>query len=326
VGKDKLRADRAALRIRSLVCDKSKRSIFCPSSVDGLLEKRINLTHNEAPNPGAGYGYVEMISDTTVRLTELYYTGVGPSTNWIVGTKSPIGVDSKTVIIDKLMESGSPTYPDSTDLSKAVPTTPAFNNDSLTLSLPVVNGQQMTWSDVDWLALYCRKITLLFMHVDIPKDFARRQLCAASTSSLLLEKKINLTNNPESPGEAFGFVQLVSDTAVQLTELYYNGVGPSTSWIVGRKLPIGVDNQTVIIDKLRGNGEPAYPDPFDISSAVPTVPAYVNDVLTLSLPIVNQVQMTWADVSWLALYCRKLKIVFMSVNVPTDFTDEIIFG
>jgi len=232
VGKDKLRADRAALRIRSLVCDKSKRAICCPSSVDGLLEKRINLTHNEAPNPGAGYGYVEMVSDTTVRLTELYYTGVGPSTNWIVGTKSPIGVDSKTVIIDKLMESGSPTYPDSTDLSKAVPTTPAYNNDSLTLSLPVVNGQQMTWSDVDWLALYCRKITLLFMHVDIPKDFARRQLCAASTSSLLLEKKINLTNNPESPGEAFGFVQLVSDTAVQLTELYYNGVGPSTSWIV----------------------------------------------------------------------------------------------
>ena len=89
--------------------------------------------------------------------------------------------------------------------------------------------------------------------------------------------------------------------------------------------------------------QPAYPDPFDISSAVPTVPAYVNDVLTLSLPVVNQVQvdektpicffltqpsiqMTWADVSWLALYCRKLKIVFMSVNVPTDFTDEIIFG
>ena len=88
--------------------------------------------------------------------------------------------------------------------------------------------------------------------------------------------------------------------------------------------------------------QPAYPDPFDISSAIPTAPAYVDDVLTLSLPVVNQVQvdektlicflsqpsiqMTWADVSWLALYCRKLKIVFMSVNVPTDFTDEIIFG
>ena len=38
------------------------------------------------------------------------------------------------------------------------------------------------------------------------------------------------------------------------------------------------------------------------------------------------IQMTWADVSWLALYCRKLKIAFMSVNVPTDFSDEIIFG
>ena len=150
-------------------------------------------------------------------------------------------MDDNTVIVDKLLESGEPEYPDSSDLSKAVPTTPAYNNASLTLTLPVLEGKQMTWSDVNWLALYCRKITLLFMHVDIPKDFARRQLCASSTSSLLLEKKINLTNNPESPGEvshvklpvtpitifhqAFGFVQLVSDTAVQLTELYYNGVG-----------------------------------------------------------------------------------------------------
>ena len=30
----------------------------------------------------------------------------GPKTNWIVGTKSSIGVDSNTVIIDKLTESG----------------------------------------------------------------------------------------------------------------------------------------------------------------------------------------------------------------------------
>ena len=30
----------------------------------------------------------------------------GPKTNWIVGTKASIGVDSNTVIIDKLTESG----------------------------------------------------------------------------------------------------------------------------------------------------------------------------------------------------------------------------
>ena len=105
------------------------------------------------------------------------------------------------MIIDKLRENGEPLYPDSSDLSKSVPTAPAYNNASLTLTLPVVNGRQMTWSDVNWLALYCRKITLLFMSVNIPKDFARQQLCSASTSSPLLEKKINLTHNPESPGE-----------------------------------------------------------------------------------------------------------------------------
>ena len=30
----------------------------------------------------------------------------GPKTNWIVGTKASIGVDSNTLIIDELTESG----------------------------------------------------------------------------------------------------------------------------------------------------------------------------------------------------------------------------
>ena len=70
----------------------------------------------------AAYGYAELISDSSVRLTELYYDGAGsqksfliyfflllapgPKTNWIVGTKATIGVDSNTLIIDKLTESG----------------------------------------------------------------------------------------------------------------------------------------------------------------------------------------------------------------------------
>ena len=55
----------------------------------------------------------------------------------------------------------------------------------------------------------------------------------------------------------------------------------------------------------------------------PSAGRWKTPICFLSQP---SIQMTWADVSWLALYCRKLKIVFMSVNVPTDFTDEIIFG
>ena len=99
------------------------------------------------------------------------------------------------------MESGEPVYPDSSDVSKAVPTTPAYNNASLTLTLPVLKDKQMTWSDVNWLALYCRKISLLFMSVNVPQDFARPQLCSSSTSNPLLEKRINLTHNAKSPGE-----------------------------------------------------------------------------------------------------------------------------
>ena len=31
--------------------------------------------------------------------------------------------------------------------------------------------------------------------------------------------------------------------------------GPSTNWIVGTRFPIGVDNSTLVIDKLKGSGE-----------------------------------------------------------------------
>ena len=66
-------------------------------------------------------------------------------------------------------------YPDASDLSDAVPTLPAYHNSSTTLSLPIKDGTQMTWADVSWLALYCRKVSMLFMSVNIPSDFESRK-------------------------------------------------------------------------------------------------------------------------------------------------------
>ena len=66
-------------------------------------------------------------------------------------------------------------YSDALDLSDAVPTLPAYQNSSTTLSLPIKDGNQMTWSDVSWLALYCRKVSMLFMSVNIPSDFESRR-------------------------------------------------------------------------------------------------------------------------------------------------------
>merc|ERR1712212_99935 len=129
--------------------------------------RKVNLTHSAH----SAFGYAELISDSSVRLTQLYYDGAGPKTNWIVGTKASIGVDSNTVIIDKLTDSGEAFYSDASDLSDAVPTLPAYQNSSTTLSLPIKDGKQMTWSDVSWLALYCRKVSMLFMSVNIPSDF-----------------------------------------------------------------------------------------------------------------------------------------------------------
>jgi len=127
---------------------------------------RVELTHRAHES----YGYATLLNTTTVALTELFYDGAGPKTNWIVGTKSHIGVDSNTYIIDKLTSTGEPLY-DATDLSSAVPSLPAYTGQSTTLSLPVVNGKQITFDDISWIALYCRQVHMLFMDVLIPEGF-----------------------------------------------------------------------------------------------------------------------------------------------------------
>jgi len=149
--------------------------------------RKVNLTHSAH----GAYGYAELISNTSVMLTELFYDGAGPKTNWIVGTRTSdnwwiIGVDSNAIIIDKLTDSGEAFYPDVTDLSGAVPTVPAYHNTSITLTLPrtkdypypgyqdpTQDAKQLTWSDVAWLALYCRNfnVSMNLMSVRIPHDF-----------------------------------------------------------------------------------------------------------------------------------------------------------
>merc|ERR1712106_509736 len=127
---------------------------------------RVELTHRAHES----YGYATLLNATTVALSELFYDGAGPKTNWIVGTKSSIGVDSNTYIIDKLTSTGEPLYA-SSDLSSAVPSLPAYTGQAETLSLPVVNGVQMTFNDISWIALYCRQVNMLFMDVLLPEAF-----------------------------------------------------------------------------------------------------------------------------------------------------------
>merc|ERR1712025_286770 len=110
------------------------------------------------------FGKAQFVDSKTIHLTELFYDGAGPKTNWIVGTKSPIGIDSNTYIIDELTADGAVKY-SVTDLSSSVPSLSAFDSDSFILSLPIVGGKQLTWEDVTWVALYCRQVNMLFMDV-----------------------------------------------------------------------------------------------------------------------------------------------------------------
>jgi len=127
---------------------------------EGIEYPVVDFTHHAHE----AFGKAQLLSNTSISLTHLFYDGAGPKTNWIVGTKSPIGVDSNTYIIDQLAENGEVLYT-ATDLSSSVPSLPSFNNFSTELSLPVLDGVQLTWEDVTWLALWCRQVNMLFMDV-----------------------------------------------------------------------------------------------------------------------------------------------------------------
>ena len=101
--------------------------------------------------------------------------------NWIVGTKSKIGVDSNAYIIDKLTPNGEvhtlnyilavvkcamfqPLY---SVLGDDVPSITRYAGEKFVLTLPVVDGKQV----ISWLALYSRKIERVFMDVKLPETF-----------------------------------------------------------------------------------------------------------------------------------------------------------
>jgi len=126
----------------------------------------VNLTHRAH----ASYGFIEFTSESDIKLTNLFYDGEGPKTNWIVGTSDTIGVDANTYIIDKLEADGQPSYK-ADDLSAAVPSQPAYKGIDLTLKLPTINGKQLKGSDIKWVALYCRQVKMLFMDVLVPSGF-----------------------------------------------------------------------------------------------------------------------------------------------------------
>lgn len=79
-----------------------------------------------------------------------------------------------------------------------------------------------------------------------------------------------------------------------------------------------MDANTFIIDRLTETGEVAY-SASDLSSAVPSLGSYSGKNLTLSLPRLAAKQLTFDDISWIALYCRQVNMLFMDVVVPDAF-------
>jgi len=134
------------------------------------LNRYIGVKRNLTHRAHASYGYIEFTSETEIKLTDLYYDGAGPKTNWIIGNSVSPGVTDGTYVIDKLEADGQPSYA-ADDFSDSVPTLPAYNGNSLDLKLPVINGVQLKGSDIKWVALYCRKVKMLFMDIIIPDGF-----------------------------------------------------------------------------------------------------------------------------------------------------------
>jgi len=107
-------------------------------------------------------------------------------------------------------------------------------------------------------------------------------------SGVITNKVVSLTSYSGTGG---GKVEIIGDKVFNITGAWYRGAG-SGDWLVGARFPIGYYSDSVILAPLQGDQILVLPD-----------------------------QISMADISWLALYCRTCvedKVV-MQVYIPETF-------
>ena len=194
-------------------------------------------------------------------LEKLLAYWTGPKTNWIVGTKATIGLDSNTVIIDKLTESGEVSSKTISDRDTLIPPRPYIRT-----PLTCLMGCQA-----------CPSTTTTPSHSHCQSRLEVLKLDFWHLSKFSL-KKISTKLHPKYVDQTLAS-KSCQDITFKVSLLNFDPA--SASMMNWQQVEQNHHVDTILLKEGK--------------------------------------QMTWSDVSWLALYCRKVNMLFMSINIPSDF-------
>jgi len=209
-------------------------------------------------------GRVYAVNEDTIYIKGFHYDGAGPDAFfWAGSTPLP---NAKGFII-----------PD--ELGRTIKLSP-YKDQNVLLKLP--GGRKL--KDIRWLAVWCRKFTANFGHVDIPFD-------------LDPPTELNLGRLPSlAHGTSADAVILKDSKTIQFRNLRYDGAAPDAFFLVG----LGT--------KPHGNGIKVP----DENGSLRRIHGYTGQDITIRLPG----NTTVFDIEWIALYCITYAENFGSVFVP----------
>ncbi|XP_021944452.1 protein Skeletor, isoforms B/C isoform X3 [Folsomia candida] len=220
-------------------------------------------------------GKVYAVDEDTLFIKDFTYDGLGPDAYFWIGTGKNGDPSPSGVLVP---------YPD--DYSdREPPVLRDFDHEDVILHLPP--GYKV--KEIAWLSVWCRRFTVNFGDVKIPKNLKVPQ------------RKVLPEFKRLAHGVRSGNITILDSRTFYIPNLYYDGAGPDAFFWVGtgtephtggRKIP----NEKGSLDVLSG---------------------YEGEDIEITLPE----ELTVYDIDWLSMWCISYKHNFGHVLIPKQGLD-----
>nr|XP_024216271.1 protein Skeletor, isoforms B/C [Halyomorpha halys] len=215
-------------------------------------------------------GTAYAVDESTIFVKGFSYDGTGPDAFFWVGNTARPSPEGYIVPYPEDFKGRDP------------PVLRAYNKTDLILRLP--HGIKL--KDIRWLSVWCRRFTVNFGDVFLPKDLEPPR-------SRVLPEFRRLAHGLRS-----GNITILDAKTFYIPNLHYDGAGPDAYFWVGNgsepsPMGIKVPNEMGSLDVLRG---------------------YQGEDIEIQLPG----NLTVYDIDWLAVWCVQYRHNFGHVNIPKD--------
>lgn len=215
-------------------------------------------------------GTAYAVDESTIFIKGFSYDGTGPDAFFWVGNTARPSPEGHLV-----------PFPEEY-IGRDPPVLRAYNRTDLFLRLPL----GMKLKDIRWLSVWCRRFTVNFGDVFIPKDLEPPR-------SRVLPEFRRLAHGLQS-----GNITILDAKTFYIPNLHYDGAGPDAYFWVGNgsepsPLGIKVPNEMGSLEVLRG---------------------YLGEDIEIQLPG----NLTVYDIDWLAVWCVQYQHNFGHVMIPKD--------